>query len=54
MKAVNIVWDMDDELAPIDLPKEIEIPSHITDEDAISDYLSDLTGWCHKGFDLLD
>ena len=49
MKATNILWDIDcgdDSL----LPKEIEIPEWMTDEDEISDYLSDVTGYCHKGF----
>lgn len=49
MKATHIEWDTDnDELT--DLPTEIEIPADMTDEDEISDYLSDLTGYCHKGF----
>lgn len=52
MKAINILWDTDGE--DIDLPTEIEIPDDIDldDEDAISDYISDLTGFCHNGFDL--
>ena len=37
----------------MDLPDEIEIPEDITDMDEISDYLSDQTGYCHKGFDIL-
>ena len=49
MKAINIQWDSD---VP-ELPNEIEIPENIpNDEDAISDYLSDVTGFCHKGFEL--
>lgn len=50
LRATNIVWDTDDEA--VDLPTSIEIPEDITDEDEISDYLSDLTGFCHKGFTL--
>ena len=50
LRATNIVWDTDDET--VDLPTSIEIPEDITDEDKISDYLSDLTGFCHKGFTL--
>ena len=50
-KAVHIKWDTDgDEKIKEKLPKEISIPRDITDEDAISDYLSDLTGFCHNGF----
>ena len=48
MKAVNIEWDTDGE--DVELPKEIEIPEGMADEDEISDYISDLTGFCHKGF----
>ncbi len=50
MKAVNIEWDTDGENIP--LPNEIEIPSNITDEDEISDYITDITGFCHKGFSI--
>lgn len=54
MKAINILWDVDypDELD--DLPAEVTIPQDLgDDEDAISDYLSDVTGFCHKGFQLV-
>lgn len=30
----------------------ITIPNDIEDEEAISDYISDVTGFCHKGFEL--
>lgn len=52
MKAVNIEWDIDfgDD---VELPNEIDIPGYIVDEDEISDYLSDLTGYCHRGFELV-
>lgn len=50
LKAVNIEWDVDC-AEDIDLlPKEVQIPAGMTDPEAISDYLSDLTGFCHKGF----
>lgn len=53
MKAINILWDTDSNQEVLkQLPKEIEIPSDITDEDAISDYITDKTGFCHKGFEL--
>lgn len=32
------------------LPDEIEIPDEIIDEEDISDYLSNVTGYCHRGF----
>ena len=49
MKAINIQWDTDVQ----ELPNEIEIPENIqNDGEAISDYLSDVTGFCHKGFEL--
>lgn len=55
MKAINIVWDVDCKEDLDRLPKELEIPGWIDkdDFDAISDYLSDATGFCHKGY-LLD
>ena len=52
MKATKIMWDVDydDDDDDIYLPTEIEIPEGMTDEEEISDYLSDKTGYCHKGF----
>lgn len=58
MKAVNIKWDTDGEI--IELPKEIKIPDDILGEaededigeDIISDYITDVTGFCHFGFDI--
>lgn len=35
-----------------ELPEFIEIPENITDEDDISDWLSDEYGFCHNGFTL--
>lgn len=63
MKAVNIKWDTDGDLELLqELSKEIEIPEHIINEDTdvdeyeeeISDYISDVTGFCHRGYDLID
>lgn len=51
MEAKNIIWDIDYD-DNVDLPTKIEIPKEITDEDEISDYISDVTGYCHQGFDL--
>ena len=44
-----IEWDIDENY-DIQLPEIIEIPEGMIDEDEISDYLSELTGYCHKGF----
>lgn len=52
LMATNIQWDTDGE--DVTLPKEINIPENMTDENEISDYLSDETGFCHKGFDLVE
>lgn len=52
MKATHIIWDIDKEEEDIMLPAEVELPEGMTDEDEISDYLSDQTGFCHKGFQL--
>ena len=62
MKAVNIKWavsenDMDSDYIMeclYELPNEIEISKDMTDMDDISDYLSDLTGFCHDGFTIID
>lgn len=55
MKATNIKWVTDGE--EVSLPTEIKIPFPMTfedmDEDKISDYLSERTGFLHKGFDLV-
>nr|DAI32126.1 MAG TPA: hypothetical protein [Caudoviricetes sp.] len=32
------------------MPTEIDIPEGMTDEDEISDYLSEVTGYCHQGY----
>lgn len=55
MKAINIKWDADGDMKLLkQLPTEIEIPEGIMDEEKISDYLTDETGFCHKGFELSD
>ena len=54
MKAINIEWDVDNEEDLEMLPTEIDIPDGMENEDEISDYLSDVTGFCHKGFYLVD
>lgn len=51
MKAINIKWDTDrDEEMFENLPTEIEIPNGMTNEEEISDYISDITGFCHYGY----
>ena len=57
MKAINIKWDIDCKEDLDFLPTEIEIPEDIVSdggyyEDAISDYISYLTGFCHYGFEI--
>ena len=53
MKAVDIKWDTDGDMDLFQaLPTEVEIPEEIIEEDEISDYLSDMTGFCHVGFRL--
>lgn len=66
MKAVNIQWDTDDEewgdtiisdviyMLADELPTEVEIPKGMTDEEEISDWLSNEFGFCHNGFELVD
>lgn len=51
-----IIWDINDDengKIVINPPPEIEIPDGM-DEEKISDYLSDVTGFCHKGYILSD
>lgn len=50
--ATNIKWDTDGE--KVNLPNQMTIPDDVDDDvDAIGDYLSDETGFCHFGFDLV-
>lgn len=52
MKATNIKWITDEQ--DVSLPNEIIIPFPMTfeemDEDAVSDYISEKTGFLHEGF----
>ncbi len=53
MKAYNIHWETDGDLDVfLSLPNEIDIPDGMVDEDEISDYISNQTGWCHSGYEL--
>ena len=54
MKAVDICWDVDYDEDMVYLPSEIILPNGMTDEEEISDYLSNITGFCHDGFYLED
>lgn len=49
LKATNILWDTDYD-DDGELPTEIDIPEGMTDEDKMSDYLSEVTGYCHQGY----
>lgn len=49
LKATNILWDTDYD-DDGELPTEINIPEGMTNEDEISDYLSEVTGFCHQGY----
>jgi len=50
----NIEYDTDGEAVELPTELEIEVPNDITDEEDIEEYLSDeisnITGFCHKGF----
>lgn len=50
LKATHILWDVDHKSDLKRLPKEIDIPAGMSDDEEISDYLSDVTGFCHRGF----
>lgn len=55
MRAINIQWDTDGDMELLkQLPTKMEIPKGLVDEDKISDYLSNHTGFCHYGFELID
>lgn len=38
----------------MNLPSEIELPKEIEDDEDISDWLSDVYGFCHEGFELVE
>lgn len=55
MKAINVNWDTDGDIEILkELPSEITIPQGMTDENEISDYISNETGFCHYGFELIE
>ena len=50
-KATNIIWDVDGDISlKENLPKEIIIPDELQESEEISDYITQQTGFCHKGF----
>lgn len=53
MKATDIIWDVDFEKDIELLPTEIEISDGM-DENEIEEYISEVTGFCHKGFSLTE
>lgn len=62
-KAINIKWDTDGDTEALNnLPTEIKIPDWVYDEEDsqediiedISNYISNETGFCHNGFELVD
>ena len=48
------MWDVDDKRDLKHLPMGIIIPEGMKDEEEISDYISDKTGFCHCGFELVE
>lgn len=58
MKAIvsNVQFDTDGEEVDLPVEFEIEIPNDIVEEQEIDDYVSDeisnITGFCHFGFEM--
>lgn len=50
--AYDIDWDVDEESEIDFLPEEIQLPAGMVNDEEISDYLSDVTGYCHRSFSL--
>jgi len=48
MKMTNIIWDTEEGDSDSDLPKEIDVPKELEDEDCdkIVDWASDEYGYC--------
>lgn len=56
MKAVNIVWDVDEEIYgnmidELALPSEVEVPDEVMKDD-VADYLAENYGFCVFEFSL--
>lgn len=58
MKAINIIWDLDDGDSDYALPKEVKLPNELFDDggynDDVADYLSNEYGYCVSAFDIVD
>lgn len=54
MKAINIDWDIDYPEDLGNLPTEIEIPEDVDVYDEIDEYLSSVTGFCYRSYELVD
>jgi hypothetical protein len=58
MKAIvtNVKFDTDGEVVDLPVEFEIEVPSDIVEEQDIDDFVSDeisnITGFCHYGFEM--
>lgn len=57
MKAINIKWVTDG--YEVELPNEVDIPERFVNEnevdvEAVSDWLSDMSGGLHDGFEIVD
>lgn len=50
--ATNIEWDSDTDDV-LNLPNTIEVPVDMIDEEDISNYISEQTGYCHNGFSIM-
>ena len=57
-KAINIKCETDG--YDVNLPSEVNIPERFidkkdgVDEDSVSDWLSDMSGWLHNGFEIVN
>lgn len=57
-RATDIQWDVDDPNDLETLPSEVLLPRHVVQDhkdgydEVISNYLSDITGYCHRGYAL--
>ena len=57
-RATDIQWDVDDPDDLETLPSEVLLPRHVVQDhkdcydEVISNYLSDITGYCHRGYAL--
>lgn len=55
MRAIHIEWDTDEDMELLkELPTEMKLPEGMTDEDEISDWITEQEGFCNKGFLLED